>query len=329
MTLGKGARLGTYEIIGPLGAGGMGEVYRARDSNLKREVAIKVLPQTFSHDTERVARLRREAEVLASVNHSHIAAIYDLVHDGTLPFLVLELVEGETLAERIARGPVRSADALEIARQIAAALEAAHDRGIVHRDLKPANVKLTPAGDVKVLDFGLAKMHAGAAVGLPMSDLSTMLATSPGLIVGTVAYMSPEQANGGEATRTSDIWAFGCVLYEMLTGDRAFAGTTTSEVLANVLKTEPDLHRLPPGTPERVRRLLRRCLQKDHKLRLRDMRDLRLEIGDVLGGPAEAAAPSVQSRRPERLVWASALGLLALIRRRVRCPRAASSPGTA
>ena len=315
MPLASGAKLGNYEIIGLLGAGGMGEVYRARDSNLKREVAIKVLPEAFSHDVERVARLRREAEVLASVNHSHIAAIYDLVDAGSLPFLVLELVEGETLADRIARGAVRCDEALEIARQIAAALEAAHDRGIIHRDLKPVNIKLTPDGHVKVLDFGLAKMHAGAGGSRSDgSDVSTMMATTPGLILGTVAYMSPEQANGGEATRTSDMWAFGCVLYEMLTGSRAFEGTTTSEILANVLKTEPDAHRLPLETPERIRRLLRRCLQKDHKLRLRDMRDVRLEIGDVLGGPVEAArAPDVRSRRPERLIWAAALALLALI----------------
>ena len=314
MPLPIGTRVGQYVIDALIGAGGMGEVYRARDSNLKRDVAIKVLPQIFSHDAERVARLRREAEVLASLNHSHIAAIYDLVQVGTLPCLVLELVEGETLADRIGRGPLTCQEALEIASQIAAALEAAHDRGIIHRDLKPANIKITRDGHVKVLDFGLAKVHAGAAGNLPPSDVSTMMATTPGLIVGTVAYMSPEQANGGEASRTSDMWAFGCVLYEMLTGSRAFQGTTTSEVLANVLKTEPDLHRLPPDTPERIRRLLRRSLQKDQKLRVRDMRDARLEIDDVQGGGLEnGGATSVRSGRVERLAWASALALVALI----------------
>ena len=199
MTISAGERFGNYEILGPLGAGGMGEVYRARDSNLKREVAIKVLSQTFSHDADRVARLRREAEVLASLNHSHIAAIYDLVEIGTLPFLVLELVEGETLADRIERGPIACQEALAIARQIAEALEAAHDKGIIHRDLKPANIKITSDGHVKVLDFGLAKMHSEAGGKLHSSDVSTVMATTPGMIVGTVAYMSPEQANGGEA----------------------------------------------------------------------------------------------------------------------------------
>ncbi len=314
MTISTGARLGTYEILGALGAGGMGEVYRARDSNLKRNVAIKVLPESFSHDTERVARLRREAEVLASLNHPRIAAIYDLIEVGTVPFLILELVEGDTLAGRISRGPLTCQDALAIASQIAEALEAAHDRGIVHRDLKPANIKITPDDHVKVLDFGLAKMHAGAAGDLPQVDLSTRMVTSPGVILGTVAYMSPEQANGAETSRASDMWAFGCVLFEMLAGSRAFEGATTSEVLANVLKTEPDLKRLPAGTPERVRRLLRRTLQKDQRLRLRDMRDARLEIDDVRRDAADTPrATDGRSRRWERLAWTSAVGLLAVI----------------
>ena len=309
-----GARFGNYEIIGPLGAGGMGEVYRARDSNLKREVAIKVLPQTFSHNAERIARLRREAEVLASLNHSHIAAIYDLVEIDALPVLVLELVEGETLADRIGRGPIPCQEALTIARQIAEALEAAHDKGIIHRDLKPANIKITSDGHVKVLDFGLAKMHSEAGSNLPLSDVSTVMATTPGMIIGTVAYMSPEQANGGEASRASDMWAFGCVLYEMLTGRRAFEGATASEVLANVLKTEPDTHRLPAETPERIRRLLRRSLQKDQKLRVRDMRDARLEIDDVQSGRADnGGGTNVRGGRLERLAWASALALVAAI----------------
>jgi eukaryotic-like serine/threonine-protein kinase len=309
-----GDTFGSYHVVAQLGAGGMGEVYRARDAKLKRDVAIKVLPETFAHDPERVGRLRREAEVLASLNHSHIAAIYDLVEIGALPFLVLELVEGETLADRIGRGAVPWREATGIATQIAAALEAAHDRGIIHRDLKPANVKITTDGQVKVLDFGLAKVHAGAAAGLQVSDASTLLVTTPGLILGTVAYMSPEQANGAEASRTSDMWAFGCVLYEMLAGRRAFEGATTSEILANVLKTEPDSRRLPADTPDNIRRLLRRCLQKDPRLRLRDMRDARLELDDVEAARREdVPTVHVASGRKERLAWASALGVVALI----------------
>jgi serine/threonine protein kinase len=313
MTFAPGTRLGTYEIVGPLGAGGMGEVYRARDSKLRREVAIKVLPHTFSHDTERVARLRREAEMLASLNHSHIAAIYDIVESGTAPFLVLELVEGETLADRIARGALPCPEALEIARQIAEALEAAHDKGIIHRDLKPANIKVTPDGNVKVLDFGLAKVHASHIDGFDLANSPTLLPTTPGLILGTAAYMSPEQANGREADRTSDVWAFGCVLYEMLAGRRAFEGATLTEILVNVLKTEPDWRGLPGETPERIRRLLRRSLQKDQRLRFRDMRDARLEIDDVQKGISDI--DPVAGVRPRRgvLAWASALALVSLI----------------
>jgi eukaryotic-like serine/threonine-protein kinase len=312
MTFAPGARLGTYEIVGPLGAGGMGEVYRARDSKLRREVAIKVLPHTFSHDTERVARLRREAEMLASLNHSHIAAIYDIVESGTAPFLVLELVEGETLADRIARGALPCPEALEIARQIAEALEAAHDKGIIHRDLKPANIKVTPDGNVKVLDFGLAKVHASHINGFNLANSPTMLPTTPGLILGTAAYISPEQANGREADRTSDVWAFGCVLYEMLAGRRAFEGATLTEILVNVLKTEPDWRGLPGETPERIRRLLRRSLQKDQRLRFRDMRDARLEIDDVQKGISDIdPAAGVRPRRGV-LAWVSALPLVSL-----------------
>jgi len=293
----------------------MGEVYRARDTRLGREVAIKVLPASVGHDPERVARLRREAEVLASLNHSHIAAIYDLLEVGTAPFLVLELVDGETLAERIARGPLPLHETLAVARQIAEALEAAHDRGIIHRDLKPANVKITADGHVKVLDFGLAKLHSGTDDGSSGTDVSTMMATSPGVIVGTVAYMSPEQVNGAEATRASDMWAFGCVLYEMLAGRRAFAGPTMSEILANVLKSEPEWRQLPIETPPRIQRLLRRALQKDPKLRLRDMRDVRLEIDDLSGEetPAQDRPGSGRPARRERLAWASALALVVVI----------------
>src|SRR5215831_5210776 len=218
MTFTAGMKLGTYEIVGPLGKGGMGEVYRARDAKLKREVAIKVLPDAFARDAERIARFQREAEVLASLNHPHIAAIFDLAEFGESRFLVLELVEGETLADHIARGPIRFDDALKIAKQIAEALEAAHEKGIIHRDLKPANIKITADEHVKVLDFGLAKMRETESAVTALSNSPTMMTSStPGMILGTAAYMSPEQAKGKQADRTTDVWAFGCLLYEMLT----------------------------------------------------------------------------------------------------------------
>src|SRR5687767_67587 len=255
-----GQRIGVYEIRSLLGAGGMGEVFRACDTKLGRDVAIKVLPAEFTSDPDRLARFEREARLLATLNHPHIGAIHGFEDASGIQALVLELVEGETLADRLSRGPIAIREELLIAGQIAEALEAAHDRGIVHRDLKPANIKITPDGNVKVLDFGLAKLHAGADGSLDRSNLSTMMPTAPGLIVGTAAYMSPEQAKGGEASRTSDVWAFGCVLYEMLAGRRAFEGGTMSEILANVLKTEPDWQRLPAETPQHIRRLLRRSL---------------------------------------------------------------------
>ena len=235
-----GAKLGVYEIVAPLGVGGMGEVYRARDSKLKREVAIKVLPEVFYGDAERVARFQREAEVLASLNHPHIAAIYDLAEGGGSRFLVLELVGGETLAARTARGPVPIVESLAIAKQVAAALEATHERGVIHRDLKPANIKIGPDCNVKVLDFGLAKV-GNTERGADLSNTPThMSATMPGMVFGTPAYMSPEQAKGEEADRTTDVWAFGCVLYEMLTGRPVFEGKTAVEILAGVFKAEPD-----------------------------------------------------------------------------------------
>src|SRR5262245_40883404 len=215
MALTSGTQLGTYEIVGLLGAGGMGEVYRARDSRLKRDVAIKVLPEAFSDDAERISRLQREAEVLASLNHSHISAIYDVTQYGSMRFLVLELVEGETLADRVARGPIPIKETVRIAKQLAEAIESAHEKAIIHRDLKPANIKITIDGNVKVLDFGLAKVRAVEST--DASNSPTLLsATAAGVILGTPAYLSPEQATGKDAERTSDIWAFGCVLYEML-----------------------------------------------------------------------------------------------------------------
>src|SRR6266702_3896592 len=246
MSLRVGTQLGSLEITALLGKGGMGEVYRARDTKLKREVAIKILPEEFSSDPERVARFQREAEVLASLNHPNIAAIYDLQEANGSRYLVLELVEGETLANRIARGPIPVEEALDIAKNICEALEAAHEKGIVHRDLKPANVKITPDGKVKVLDFGLAKAMSGTATAATLSNSPTLVSGSMGgIIVGTAAYMSPEQARGREADQRSDVFAFGCVLYEMLTGRQAFQSRNreagnVQDILAAVLEREPD-----------------------------------------------------------------------------------------
>jgi eukaryotic-like serine/threonine-protein kinase len=280
MPLTAGTRLGPYEILSTLGAGGMGEVYRARDTSLRRDVAIKILPAVWAADPDRLQRFEREAQLLASLNHPHIGAIYGLELTSAQRALVLELVEGPTLAERIAHGPIPLAGALSIAKQIADALEAAHEQGIVHRDLKPANIKLTalgsvsPADDawtVKVLDFGLAKMGpADAAEGwshdrFANSPTITVMPTGIGVLLGTAPYMSPEQTRGQVVDRRSDVWAFGCVLYEMLTGERAFSGATTSDTIAAILSRQPDWTRLPASTPSAVRRLLQRCLDKDHR----------------------------------------------------------------
>ena len=315
MTLRAGTKLGTYEIVGPLGAGGMGEVYRARDSKLKREVAIKVLPDEFSRDDERLSRFQREAEVLASLNHPHIAAIYDLADSGGLRFLVLELVPGETLADRIAGGRIPIDEVLHMAKQIAEALEAAHEKGVTHRDLKPANIKITPDRKVKVLDFGLAKVREAEGTGANLSNSPTMTTTSkPGMILGTAAYMSPEQAKGNEADRTSDVWAFGCVLYEMLTGRALFEGETVGEILACVLKTNTDWSRLPAETPAGIRRLLRRCLQKDRNLRFHDMTDVRIEIEEAQSEtPLDGHVVHRASGRMGLVGWISALAIVTLI----------------
>jgi len=242
-----GTRIAHYEITSHLGSGGMGDVYQATDSKLGRSVAVKFLPEAFARDVDRVARFEREARVLASLNHPNIAAIYGLESSNDKKFLVMELVPGETLAERIKRGPVPLDEALRAASQIAEALVAAHEGGIIHRDLKPANIKRTPDGKVKVLDFGLAK--ALVVEGGNTSHSPTMVTATSGIIMGTAAYMSPEQAKGRDASRASDIWSFGCVLYEMLTGRRAFDGDSTNEILASVLKSEPDWNRLPAETP--------------------------------------------------------------------------------
>src|SRR6266851_967623 len=256
MALANGTKLGTYEIVAPLGAGGMGEVYQAHDTKLGRDVAIKVLPEAFAHDPARLSRFQREAKMLASLNHPNIAAIYGLEEDARRNYLVMELVPGETLAERVKRdGRVPVEEALEIAKQIAEALEAAHEKSITHRDLKPANVKLTPEGKVKVLDFGLAKAFAGDESGSDPSNSPTLsqAATLQGVILGTAAYMSPEQASGKAVDKRTDIWAFGCVLYELLTGKQAFHGEDITDILAAVVKTEPDWNRLPPSISAKIR----------------------------------------------------------------------------
>jgi serine/threonine protein kinase len=293
MQLASGTCLGPYEILAPVGAGGMGEVYRARDSKLNREVAIKVLPAAFANDSDRMARFEREAQVLASLNHPHIAAIYGLEESDGMRALVMELVEGPTLGEQIGRRAMTLEETLPIAKQIAEALEYAHEKGIIHRDLKPANVKLTADGNVKVLDFGLAKaLEAPApAVGNPsISPTLTIEGTRAGMILGTAAYMSPEQASGKPADRRADIWSFGAVLYEMLTGKKPFEGESVSDTLANVLKLDPNWDALPAATPAAIRRLLSRCLTKDRKQRLQAIGEARI----ALENPAkpETTAPS-------------------------------------
>jgi serine/threonine protein kinase len=293
-----GSRLAHYEITGHLGTGGMGEVYQATDSKLGRSVAIKLLPEALVQDTERVARLEREARVLASLNHPHIAAIYGLEESGGRKFLVMELVPGETLVERIARGPIPAADALPIATQIAEALEAAHEKGVVHRDLKPANIKVTPNGQVKVLDFGLAKAFSGEAAVVDPSNSPTIdtVVTKLGVILGTAAYMSPEQAKGQAVDHRTDIFAFGCVLYEMLTGRKTFPGEGVSDILASVLKSEPDWDRLPKNATAAIRRVLRRCLRKDQNRRLQTAGDLRIQIEEA-GAEPEDLEPCLRTCR--------------------------------
>ena len=308
MALAPGTRLGAYEIVGLLGAGGMGEVYRAVDRRLDRPAAIKVLPDAFRSDPERTARFEREAKLLASLNHPNIAAIYGLEQGDGQQFIVMELVEGETLAERIARGRIPVPEALEIAQQIAAALEAAHDKGVIHRDLKPANVKLTPDDQVKVLDFGLAKA-LDPATGSPPS--SPWLSNSPtinspagatglGVLLGTAAYMSPEQARGKTVDKRSDIWAFGCVLFEMLTGRRAFDGEDVQSTLAAILRDTPDSSILPKETPPAVKTIVARCLEKDPKRRIPDIAVVRFLLDDLAtltGRLSEPATPGRLLRR--------------------------------
>jgi Tol biopolymer transport system component len=308
VTIGAGTRFGPYEVRSLLGAGGMGEVYCAHDTKLKRDVALKVLPELFASDRDRLACFKREAQMLASLNHPNIGAIYGLEEAEGRLALVLELVEGPTLADRIARGPIAFEQALPIARQIAEALEAAHEKGIIHRDLKPANIKITPDGKVKVLDFGLAKMRDAAGSGADLSDSpTTMTETSPGMVMGTASYMSPEQAKGREADHTSDVWAFGCVLYEMLTGRRAFGGETVADILGSVLKLDPDGSVLPKTTPAAICKLLGRCLQKDRKHRLHDIADARIELEEAPGESVAVVAPARSSARAAWVVAALAV----------------------
>jgi eukaryotic-like serine/threonine-protein kinase len=292
MPIQSGTHLGPYEILSAIGAGGMGEVYRARDPNLGRDVAIKVLPEAFAGDPARMARFQREAKVLASLDHPNIASIYGLEDSGGTRAFVMQLVEGPTLADRIKQGPIPVDEAVRIARQIADALEYAHERGIIHRDLKPANIKVSPDDTVKVLDFGLAKALEGDIASLDISTSPTIsrMATQAGVLLGTAAYMSPEQAKGKSVDRRADIWAFGCVFYEMLTGKMAFSGDTVTDTLAAVIKEEPDWSHLPAATPIRLRVLLQRCSQKDPKQRLQAIGDARISLDEVLAGAPE---PSV------------------------------------
>src|SRR5215510_4896082 len=333
MPFSKGDRLGPYEILGLVGQGGMGEVYRAHDTKLKRDVAIKVLPEAFARDPGRMVRFQREAEVLASLNHPNIAHIYGVEECA----LAMELVEGETLA-----GPLPTQTALNYAKQIAEALEYAHERGVIHRDLKPANVKITPEGVVKLLDFGLAKAVSGAreAQGRqaaavinasaiarshqemddPPGDASnsptlTMGATSVGVILGTAAYMSPEQASGKVADRRSDIWSFGAVLYEMLSGKQAFAGESVSDTMASVLKLDPDWSALPKDTPASILKLMRRCLTRDRKRRLQAIGEARIVLEEQLANPQSEAEVARRVEAPtSKLAWIlAAFGIAAAL----------------
>lgn len=325
MTLPAGTRVGPYEILASIGAGGMGEVYRARDPKLGRDVAIKILPGIFSGDPDRLARFEREARTLATLNHPNIAQVYGLEQvseatgnnqPGRVSALVMELVEGEDLAQRLERGAIPLDEALPIARQIADALEAAHERGVIHRDLKPANIKLRPDGVVKVLDFGLAKAMdptEASNAALMNSPTITSPATQMGMVIGTAAYMAPEQAKGRAVDRRADLWAFGVVLYEMLTGKRAFEGADVSELLVSVLRDDPSHDALPAGTPASIRRLLRRCLEKDRAKRLDSMAAARLDIDDALAAPRDERGAAATTAAPTGLRFALAAAMAAVV----------------
>jgi len=317
----RGRRLGVYEIEARIGAGGMGEVYRARDARLSRDVAIKALPAAFAQDPERLARFEREARLLASLSHPNIAGIHGLEEVGGARYLVLEFVDGETLEQRLKRGALPLGDALDVARQVAAGVEAAHEAGVVHRDLKPGNVMLTASGGVKVLDFGLAKSGAGRAgdsnPNLSASPTLAYQGTEVGVILGTAAYMSPEQARGKAVDRRTDIWSFGCVLFEMLAGRRVYDGETVSDMVARILEREPDWSALPATTPPRLMALLKRCMVKDAKQRQRDIGDVRLELEAIAAGDRGETAPAISASASARKrgvpAWALVLGGLALL----------------
>jgi len=317
LALTAGTRLGVYDIAAQIGVGGMGEVYRATDTTLKRQVAIKILPSSLAADADRLARFQREAEVLASLNHPNIAAIHGLEESDGIKALVMELVEGPTLADRIAQGAVPLDEALPIAKQIALALEAAHDRAIVHRDLKPANIKIRADGTVKVLDFGLAKAMDPTGVmspgGSQSPTITTPAMTQAGVILGTAAYMSPEQARGKVVDKRADIWAFGCVLYEMLVGRRVFDGDEVSDTLAFVLTKDPDWNALPADTPAAIRRLLRRCLVKDRSNRLPDIGSARLDIDEARAEPPVAPVEMAGARTNRSVAWAIGAAVFAAL----------------
>ena len=304
MALETGTRVGSYEVTGKLGEGGMGEVYRAHDTTLARDVALKVLSEGFTADPDRLSRFQREAKVLASLNHPNIGGIYGLESAGDAQALVLELIEGPTLADRIAEGPMQVDEAIAIAKQIADALEAAHEEGIVHRDLKPANVKVRPDGTVKVLDFGLAKAvnpEGGDGSGADNPTISLTGATQMGMVVGTAAYMAPEQAKGKPVDKRADIWAFGVVLLEMLGGKRVFEGETASETLAAVMMKDPSWELVPEDLPASLDNLLHRCLEKDPQKRVRDIGDARLAMEGAF--ETTVAAPVAEASAPTLQVW--------------------------
>jgi serine/threonine protein kinase/Tol biopolymer transport system component len=330
-----GSTLSHFKITAKLGEGGMGEVYRAEDTKLGRDVAIKVLPDIVASDPERLARFEREARVLASLNHPHIAGIHQVEEADGKQLLVMELVEGEDLAQRLTRGPIPLKEALPFALQIAEALEAAHEKGVIHRDLKPANVKVTPEGGIKVLDFGLAKALApepisgeGLNQAISMSPTLTQAMTGVGMLLGTAGYMSPEQARAKPVDRRSDIWAFGCVLYEMLTGHRTFEGETVTDVLGAIVHKEPDLQALPAGTPRRIRHLLAQCLEKDVNRRLQAIGDARIAIQEWLENPVERVPETATTTRIPWWIWAvvAAAGILGLVGGRLLQPEAAPEP---
>jgi len=322
MAVQPGSALGNYDILSAIGRGGMGEVWRARDKRLGREIALKTLPGEFARDADRLTRFEREARLLAALNHPNIASIYGLEESSGTRFIVLELIEGETLADTLQRGPIATEDALRLALQIATAMEAAHEKGVIHRDLKPANIKITPDRKVKVLDFGLAKAFEADSSESSLSNSPTlsMAATAKGIILGTAAYMSPEQARGGTALdNRTDVWAFGCVLYEMLTGRQAFRGNTASDILASVLARDPDYTAFPGRLHPRIRELIQRCVEKDPKARWQAIGDVRGEIERILASreftaPVESGAPLTSKAKLRLLLpWAAAAALAAAV----------------